>query len=465
MAFEKRRKKYQVFTPEKTVRLMLNEIGYYGVDIIDKTIVDISCGDGAFLREALVRYIEACKNSGIPDNEIFKMANDHIFGYEIDPIFYNECQNRMEKIARDASVKNKKIAFSNIYNADGLKIDSIHFDFVVGNPPYLSYKEMDLDKRKYLKDNFATCKESKYDYSYAFIEKSIELLNDDGLAAIIAPINMYRIKSGRLMREYLCNKLFKIIDVTEEKIFPRVLTNPVISLFKKNNDSVEIEYIKADFKTKIPIISFYNNEFSKRSSLTTGTKRFGDYYSIHNGVATLLNSAFIVPKETDIEKTILKNAVSFRGIRYGAGSKIIFPYKIKKGKIFKYKEEYFKKTFPKAYVHLLKNKTKLFKRNSDSNAQWFEYGRSQALSMVLTKKVIVPAIMSEKMKAYILDADDIVYAGFFIVSKEPRYYSLENAVKILSSKELYDYICKVGIKMNGKSYRYSVKDLENYTFK
>ena len=464
MPFEKRRKKYQVFTPEKTVIRMLDEIGYSGVSIINKTIVDISCGDGAFLKEALKRYIKACRENKMPDDKIYKMVADHIFGYEIDEAFYHDCQNNLRNIINEELVKNYKYAFKSIKNIDGLTINGLSFDFVVGNPPYLSYREMDEETRDYLRDNFVTCKESKYDYSYAFIEKSVELLKDDGLATIIAPINMYRIKSGRLMREYLRDKLIKIIDVTEDNIFPGVLTNPVISLFKKNNKAPEIVYTKDAFNKYLSIDSFYANKLSEISSQKTGKKRFGDYYSVHNGIATLLNSAFIVPSNVDIEPGALKNACSYRELRYPTGNKIIFPYKVENGVVTKYTEEEFKTLFPKAYKHLFSMKSDLEKRDSDKSAKWFEYGRSQAISIILSDKIMVPAIMSETICPTLLSNDDIVYAGFFIVAKNQKEYSLEKAQKILSSKKLYEYIKQVGVKMNGKSYRYSVKDLENYHF-
>ena len=464
MPFKKRRKKYQVFTPKKTVIRMLDEIGYSGVSIINKTIVDISCGDGAFLKEALKRYIGACKESNVLDKDILKMVNDHIFGYEIDHIFYRECQDNLNSIINKKLRKNRKAIFKNIKNIDGLTIDKMSFDFVVGNPPYLSYKEMDEETRNYLRDNFETCKESKYDYSYAFIEKSINLLKDDGSAIIIAPINMYRIKSGKLMRGFLRNKLIKIIDVTEENIFPGVLTNPVISVFKKNHNENVVEYIKDKSSKTLSVDSFYDNELSEVSLKETGKKRFGDYYSVHNGVATLLNSAFIVSKDTDIEPAILKNACSYRELRYPTGNKMIFPYKCVNGVVSKYTEEEFKALFPKAYKHLLSMKGDLEKRDFDKNAKWFEYGRSQAITSILSDKIMVPAIISETLSPTLLSNKDIVYAGFFIVAKDEKKNSLEEAQKILSDKKLYEYIKQVGVKMNGKSYRYSVKDLENYLF-
>lgn len=459
----KKRKKYQVFTPKKVVKLMLDSIGYNGPSIIHKTIVDISCGDGAFLCEALERYIDACKSICLPSNEIVALATKHIFGFEIDKDFFDQCVFRMKKIIHDTLNYSSDICFSGLIMRDGLTYEEERFDFVVGNPPYLSYKEMDVEQRKCLSATFACCKSGKFDYSYAFIEKSINLLKDNGLACIISPINMYQIKSGCLIRNCVKNKIFRIIDVTEENIFPGVLTNPVISFFcLKGNDGF-IEYIKGKSSTSINTESFLNNGIF-RSIDKSKPNRFGDFFSVHNGVATLYNKAFIVQKNSKIEKGILKKACSPKEFRYKTNNQIIFPYRCQNGRIERLEEQEFKSIYPKAYAHLLGFKQELLKRDTEKTTKWFEYGRTQALKSVCSPKVLIPAIFSENIKPVILDDMCVVYAGFYVLSKDPANHPLSEAVSILSNPELFSYIQRIGVKMNGKTYRYSAKDLEEFRY-
>lgn len=47
----------QVFTPKNIVVDMLNLINYEGKKILKKHIIDNSCGDGAFLKVIVERYI------------------------------------------------------------------------------------------------------------------------------------------------------------------------------------------------------------------------------------------------------------------------------------------------------------------------------------------------------------------------------------------------------------------------
>ena len=52
----------QVFTPSYIVNDVLDAAGYIGENILNKHVIDNSCGDGAFLLEIIDRYINAYKN-------------------------------------------------------------------------------------------------------------------------------------------------------------------------------------------------------------------------------------------------------------------------------------------------------------------------------------------------------------------------------------------------------------------
>lgn len=463
MSSEKRRKKYQVFTPKETVKRMLDEIGYKGNGIINKSIADISCGDGAFLTEALSRYILACQESNKTPEEIRQLVKDHIVGYEIEEGFYQECITRFNDKMNSEFKTDIIDTFPNIKNTDGLNANETNFDFVVGNPPYVSYKEMTKEQRDYLSENFFSCKKSKFDYSYAFVEKSIDLLKESGVAVMITPINMYRIKSGELMRSFLKHKLFKIIDVTEEKIFPGVLTNPVISVFKKDDNKLLLEYEKKTKTSSLSIDSFFKGT-SLANNEKPGRNRFGDHYTIHNGVATLLNKAFIVSNDTNIEKSVLMNACSPKNFRYSIYDKIVFPYSFNNGKLVRYDEKVFKESFPNAYKHLSSFKDDLAKRDVDKNCKWFEYGRSQALAYMNKKKLLISSIVTNEVLVFELSENDVPFAGFFITSIDPIKYPLEEAKALLNSKKMYNYLKYNGIKMNGNSFRFSCEILKEFRY-
>ena len=62
----------------------------------------------------------------------------------------------------------------------------MRFDFIVGNPPYITYQELNTMDRSFLKNNFTSCKKGKFDYCYAFIEKSLlDLKKNDRKKCVI----------------------------------------------------------------------------------------------------------------------------------------------------------------------------------------------------------------------------------------------------------------------------------------
>lgn len=456
------RKKYQVFTPKSTVDDMLDYIKYSGPSIIRKRIIDLSCGDGAFLCAILERLITECKKQHFSEEKILRICKKNIYGIEIDEKCYIKCLTNLNKIINKEFNK-KYIKWTNIACDDGLEFKNASFDFVVGNPPYISYRDMTKEKREYLKVKFESCKSNRFDYSYAFVEKSLSILSENGKGCIICPINMYKIKSGELIKRIIRPYLSAIIDVTEDNIFPNVLTNPVISIFDKKKKSGPIVIIKKNAKIRKLDRNNFEDKIMPIPSL--GKRRFGDFFEVHNGVATLFNQAFIVEKAADIEQELLKNACSPRFMRQKMSKNIIFPYELQCGQITRMSEERFEKEYPKAYNHLLQYKDELNKRKVSVGAKWFEYGRTQALNSVGVIKIMMPAIMSKGVKPVLLEKNDVIFAGLYVIEKDPKKHPIKEAFDILSNnKSLYNYIKNSGVKMNGGSYRYGPYILENYKY-
>ena len=57
------------YTPDFIVCNILDMSGYYGNAILQKHVIDNSCGDGAFLVEIVRRYCEAASNAGLSKDE------------------------------------------------------------------------------------------------------------------------------------------------------------------------------------------------------------------------------------------------------------------------------------------------------------------------------------------------------------------------------------------------------------
>ena len=96
------------------------------------------------------------------------LAKD-IYGIEIDKEQYEKCINNLNDVLKRNNIGNVDWK---IVNEDYLKWNSItKFQYIVGNPPYITYSELKEEEQLFVKGNFETCVKGKFDYCYAFIEK------------------------------------------------------------------------------------------------------------------------------------------------------------------------------------------------------------------------------------------------------------------------------------------------------
>ena len=113
------------YTPEPIARFICN----WAIDINTKGILEPSCGDGIFLKEAAKKVIEINPNLSIEDT---------IVGIEL-----------FEKEAKKASIYGTKVIYGDFF---GFYKDNIEgkqkFDVIIGNPPFIRYQNVDTDSRE-----------------------------------------------------------------------------------------------------------------------------------------------------------------------------------------------------------------------------------------------------------------------------------------------------------------------------
>ena len=464
--------KCQVFTPDEICEKML-DLATYKDNLYGKKVLENSCGDGHVLSKIVTRYILDCLKHKKNNEEIRIGLENDIYAYEIDNKHRLNCINLLNDIAYTYGINNVKW---NVLKKDYLKSNSNKtYDYIIGNPPYISYKDLDEKKRKYIKNNFQTCYIGKFDYCYAFIEKSVKDLSDAGILVYIIPNSIFKNKYALQLREYIKNSVDEIYDYKNHRVFPNALTSSAIIRIDKNSKSNNIKYYDYNLKKYLILEKTILGEkwcFKEETQKANFKKiKFGELFTCSISIATLSNDVFVIKnyieKENkiyvngmEIEKKILRNAISPRNKNYGKKEKIIFPYKyLKNGKLYRYSEKEFKESFPLATKYLFSNINKLKKRKADKGAKWFEYGRTHALSHLNQKKLLMSTVITNKVKVYILDKFDIPYSGIYIVSNKDN---LLLAKKILESDAFYQYVCNIGINASGNSLRITPRDIMNF---
>lgn len=133
-------KKYgEVYTNHREICNMLDLIGNDTYDI-NTSFLEPACGTGNFLVEILRRKLISCNS-----NKDIEIACSNIVGIDILKDNIDTCYNRMLslcKLKTSNTKKIEKILKQNLLLQDGLekmeyyKKHNIHFDVIIGNPPY-----------------------------------------------------------------------------------------------------------------------------------------------------------------------------------------------------------------------------------------------------------------------------------------------------------------------------------------
>lgn len=460
------KKKYQIFTPLNIVNEMLNGIDYFGKDILQKTIMESSCGTGNILEQIVERYIIEAKKNNYALSEIKNGLESNIFGVEKDIELFELCIERLQRIAEQNGLFNIKW---NIRNGNGLlEFNDRNFDFNIGNPPYIRYHTMSYDLRDYLKNNYTSCSNGSFDYYFAFVENALSRLKIDGQMVFILPGSILNTKAAKGLRILLNPYVYKIHDFRGTQIFKNISTSSVIIYIKKSI-SQKISYTIEGDETYYEI----EKEHLDNDSIWTIYKednsnliRFSSLFRAQSPVATQANHIYVLNSQTteelNIEKNLLKINGSPRSLKKSEESFIIFPYKYENGNIEKYTDEEFEFLFPNTTKYLNAKINDLSKRDSDKYSKWFEYGRGQSLKSIDYPKLVLSTSISYTPKIYYMPKDTVVSGGIIIISVSN--FELNVAKNILTSPEFLSYAQNKGVSLNNNYIRITSSLINNFLF-
>jgi hypothetical protein len=139
------------------------------------------------------------------------------------------------------------------------------FGVVIGNPPYVfarnsKTKGMSKEQKTYFYDNFKLAKYQINLYSL-FLEKSTNLLTEEGVLSFIIPNNWLTINTNKYLREFVLS--FSSITIVNfyAKVFASASVDSSIVIFSKSQNNNDISLFEYDEAQKIELIKKTKNTF------------------------------------------------------------------------------------------------------------------------------------------------------------------------------------------------------------
>lgn len=434
-----------VYTPRYIRTFIVNRtFKKMPINLDEYKIADISCGCGGFLF-SVAENIK--RHTDLTFSQIF---SKHIFGLDIQAYSITRTKLLLSLLALTQGEDIPIFNFQ-LYTGDALSFkwdkvikDFEGFDVIVGNPPYVRYRNLNEETKALLK-NWDTCNIGLTDLYIPFFQIGIENLKSNGTLGYITMNTFFKSLNGRLLRKYFQEKKlsFDIIDFGSSQIFPEKNTYTCVCLI----ENITCDYIKYALINKDDVGSTFQFKHVEYASLNynkgwnlqeddiirkierTGTP-FGKIYKTRHGIATLKNSIYIFKpiKEDEyfyylkersgniyrIEKYICRDIINSNRLKdiksvNEVKAKIIFPYtNHKKPNLIK--EEDLKNNFPNTYKYLLSNRRELDKRDKGNGnyENWFAFGRTQSLEK-FSVKLFFPKMTNSSLNCLIEVDENLLY--------------------------------------------------------
>lgn len=302
-------------------------------------VLDPACGSGSFLIKALEVITEKYQEFKRPIDEFTKIQIilENLYGVDLDEqaveiarlnLLINALQDKGKLPKLDKNIKNgnslisgtdeelKKYfgknfrdkkpfnwteEFPEVFKQGG-------FNVIIGNPPYIRVHKLSNEDKKYLWANYEVFK-AKSDLYACFIQKSIDLLKNNGRVSFIVSNTWLSLESFTTLRRYILDNC-EVVKLTtpQGKVFQDATVETIIFLFAKNQSRSSRE------ENKIEILDIA--DFRPVPRLLISQKEYGSNRNFSFNVEDkLMNSIDTVP---------LKEYVNFSyGFKTGDDEKFI----------------------------------------------------------------------------------------------------------------------------------------------
>lgn len=232
------------YTPEPIAEFICN----WAIDINTKGILEPSCGNGVFLKEAVKKVMEVNPDLSIEDS---------IVGVEL-----------FEEEAKKASIYGTKVVTGDFFEYYKENIEGQQkFDVIVGNPPFIRYQNVNADSREIafkfmIKEGMHPNKLTNM--WLPFLVLSALTLSKNGRLGMVIPAELFQVSYAGETREFLSRYFDRLTLITFQKIvFEDIQQEVILLLGEKTSNSKGIQVIELndmDDLSNLDLANFYDCE-------------------------------------------------------------------------------------------------------------------------------------------------------------------------------------------------------------
>ncbi|HEX9002070.1 MAG TPA: N-6 DNA methylase [Blastocatellia bacterium] len=249
----------EYYTPEEAVDYILSQTGIASdPDLMNKRILDPSCGSFTFGVRALIPLLKAAEHLSAENR--LELVRRCLIGYDINPFsvflahlsllfatldIYLEAKGRHKNFAiPDFNIHNRNSLtyfsqedeLQHIGQEIGEKTEE-RADYVIGNPPFVRNERLPVEDREVLNELFASIKTGNTDLSAYFLYYAMKYwLKEGGVLGMVAPIGLVNTEMAEQLRTRLREyAIFQIVSLEwmAKEIFPDADIIPMLIFARK----------------------------------------------------------------------------------------------------------------------------------------------------------------------------------------------------------------------------------------
>lgn len=261
-------------TPKPVVDLMVDKLFRGRHPSGGLRILDPGCGRGAFI-EGVLRWCNARR-----------VEPPTIVGIDSNPSHVRHCRERFVGIPQVEVAEGDFLAES--YPA---------FDFVVGNPPYVSLGALSSDERTRYRGVYQTAT-GRFDLYLLFFEQALRHLSPGGRLVFITPEKYCYVEAARPLRRLLSQWCVEELHFLTENTFEDLITYPLVTTITRFRGGSDVRVIDRTGATKSIRLSTHEGSWMpaiRGASVSSGMVRLEDVaLRVSCGVATGADAVFMV---------------------------------------------------------------------------------------------------------------------------------------------------------------------------